>query len=146
MKKIDLCGFNFHIFPDKSYVVVDPQSDAEDRRLNDLVDANAICREVFKQQLAKAKPNTIHFLIEPRQVGWTPQNEVVLVVVEGACALLSDAKSRVNGHWYVVRVPESGFEELKADLGAAMEDHRRKISSDPSASEWSVGTVERELE
>jgi hypothetical protein len=31
MKEIDLSGFHFHLFPEKSYVAVDPQSDAEDR-------------------------------------------------------------------------------------------------------------------
>jgi hypothetical protein len=67
-------------------------------------------------------------LIEPRQVGWTPQNEVVLVVVEGAYGVLPDGQSQVNGHRYVVRVPESGFEELKADLTTELQDRQRQMS------------------
>jgi hypothetical protein len=142
MKEIDLSGFHFHLFPDRSYVIVAPESDDEDRRLNVLVDATAICREVFKAHLSRAKPNVIGILIEPRQVGCTPQNEAVLVVVEGSYMLRSEGKPRINGRWSVARVPANGFEELKTDLRAAMEHHRHQLSSSLPASEFAVGTVE----
>jgi hypothetical protein len=112
-----------------SQVTVRLWPEARRRLYEELVGANAICTEVFKERLAGMKPGNISMLIEPRQIGWTPQNEVVFVVVEGAYGVLPDGKPQVNGHWYVVRMPEHGYEELKTDLAAEMEDRKRRMSN-----------------
>jgi hypothetical protein len=80
-------------------------------------------------------------LIEPRQVGGDIAKRGGVSCVEGSYGILPDGKPLVNGHWYVVRVPENGFEELKTDLSAEMEHRRRKMSSSLPA--WN-GTWGRE--
>jgi hypothetical protein len=129
MKEFDLTPFNFHIFEGKPYVAIDPQSAEENDRLEKLLEANALCAKVFKRALKGMKPGSIAMLIEPRQVGWTRTGECVLLVVEGSYGRLPDGKAQINGHWYVVRVPESGFEELKAALAEEMEDRKRHMSN-----------------
>jgi hypothetical protein len=128
---IDCSGFNFHLQPDKGYVIFDPQSQEENDRLDQLLGATELWNASIEKKRKEIDLSDKRFIApfsELHQVGWTENNEIVAVVLAGAIGTGTRYDQiMTTGQWFAVRLLAEAEAELKADLTAELKLRQKNV-------------------
>jgi hypothetical protein len=128
---VDLTGFNTYSEPNLPFIVLDPQSQAENDRLMALLGVGTLI-EALAKKVEEPKQWEFSVLCEMHTVAQTDSGRAVVVALQLAMLRLNPKKKRdwkQNGQWVAFTVEPEDYDELEAEVESTFKQYRQHLES-----------------